>query len=221
MSPKPPIYTVTAPSGTGKTTLNRRLAREYSNIEISISYTTRKQRRDEINGDHYWFVSKDEFNKQIKNGQMLEWALVFENYYGTSLKDLDRIAKKKHTALLEIDVQGWLQAKEKLKDSKSIFILPPSISELWNRLNTRASDSPENRMTRLQTAKEELMYVKEYDYFILNENLDSAFDELKKAFFDPNKLSLTKEEGLKHAKKLVLEFDKAQWITKLKKKLSL
>ena len=218
MNSHPKVFTVTAPSGTGKTTLNRQLVAEFAEIEMSISYTTRQQRRNETNGDHYWFISQEEFDRQIKKDLMLEWAKVFDYYYGTSLQELKRIAKGQKIALLEIDVQGWLQAKEKLPEAKSIFIFPPSISDLWARLNARATDSLENRLTRLETARQELSYAHIYDYFILNDNLNSAYQELKKAFYQAKKLNFSKSQGLEHAKNLILEFDKADWIKNLRKK---
>ena len=92
MNSHPKVFTVTAPSGTGKTTLNRQLVAEFAEIEMSISYTTRQQRRNETNGDHYWFISQEEFDRQIKKDLMLEWAKVFDYYYGTSLQELKRIA---------------------------------------------------------------------------------------------------------------------------------
>ena len=136
------IYVVTAPSGTGKTTLNRKLTEKFEDIAISISHTTREKRPKEVHGDHYWFISQSEFHKKVKSGLMLEWAEVFGNFYGTSIEEVHRIQKLGKTPILEIDVQGWELSKSKIKHAKSIFILPPSMKELYERLNNRGTETP-------------------------------------------------------------------------------
>ena len=108
------VYVVTAPSGTGKTTLNKRLILEIPDLEFSISYTTRKKRLGERDSLDYWFVSKEQFHNHIENNEMLEWAEVFGNLYGTSIQEVNRILSKNHKILIEIDVKGWMQLKSKL-----------------------------------------------------------------------------------------------------------
>lgn len=206
------IIVVTAPSGTGKTTLNRRLVQEIKNIEISISHTTRNIRAGETNGDHYWFVSLEDFKKEIDAGHMLEWANVFGNMYGTSKKEIDRITSKGNRVLLEIDVQGWEQTRTKISDVMAIFIMPPSIKVLWDRLSNRGTDDFQVRFKRLQTAKEELKHAAHYNHFIINEHLEKAFLELKELVLLNKPTTLTHEEGLAFSKKLVEEIDDVDWL---------
>ena len=118
-------YIITAPSGTGKSTINRRLVKDIENLEFSVSYTTRDRRPDEINGIHYWFIEQKEFKKLIQQKEMLEWAEVFGNFYGTSQLEINRIISQRKEALLEIDVQGWLTLKKSVNPLCSLFILPP------------------------------------------------------------------------------------------------
>ena len=134
------VYVITAPSGTGKTTINRKLVREIPDIEISTSYTTRKIRPGEANGDHYWFIGEQEMLDHINGNKMLEWAEVFGRYYGTSYKEVERILALGRKVILEIDVQGWMQVKANSKEIKSILILPPSVRILKDRLESGFDD---------------------------------------------------------------------------------
>ncbi len=215
------IYAITAPSGTGKTTLNRRITEELSDlIELSVSVTTREKRSGEQNGDHYWFVSKDEFEQQILTQEMLEWAAVHGNLYGTTYGELKRIYDKNKKVLLEIDVQGWFQVRAKLSHAVSVFILPPSIQMLWSRLTARGTDSLRTCYLRICNAKKELEQAASYQYFIINDELDRAFEELKSIICEKPSLYLTQEEGVAFCTTLLDEFNHSQWLREIEKQIS-
>ncbi len=216
----PVVYVVSAPSGTGKTTLNRRLINEHAEIQMSVSYTTRKKRVNETDGIDYHFVSEDKFRELIKAGQMLEYAEVFDTLYGTSFAEITRIQGLGKIALLEIDVQGWRQAREKIDTSKSIFILPPSVEELWQRLELRGTESKDVRWRRLMTARAEISSGSLYETFLINRDLDSAYTELQGIIIKGKKPSITKAKGVAYCQQLLAEFDSAGWLQKLAKELA-
>lgn len=211
----PPIFVVSAPSGTGKTTLNRRLVQEHPEVEISVSLTTRAPRPMEQHGVDYYFVQTPEFESRIHMGEMLETALVHGNYYGTSLIELGKIIQRQHIPLLEIDVQGWQQAHVKLPQAVSVFIIPPSMRDLWQRLEGRGTDSLQVRLKRMQNARTEIGSAASYDYFIVNDDLERAYEELRNiiVFGQPGKIGC--EEGVTRCQKLVDEFDAAEWLKAL------
>lgn len=206
------VFVVTAPSGTGKTTLNQKIIEKLPEVAISISLTTRAKREGEENGVHYWFVDQAEFDKNVHSGKMLEWAEIYGNFYGTTEDELKRIASKNQKAILEIDVQGWLNSKEKLPLAKSIFIMPPSMQVLWERLKNRGTDTHEVQLKRIGIARHELSYYNYYDYFIINDDLDTAYEELKSVFNGTPKLRLNREQGAAYCLKLMEEADQAQWV---------
>lgn len=216
----PPVFVVSAPSGTGKTTLNRRLLGNHEHIQMSVSYTTRKKRRGEVDGVDYHFVTPEYFREQIRKGQMLEYAEVFGTLYGTPLSEITRIQALGKVALLEIDVQGWRQAKEKLKNSMSIFILPPSVETLWKRLEARGTEPKEVRWRRLMTARAEISCGNLYDYFVVNTDLDPAYFELEDIVIKGKRGNITNRAGVAFCQKLLQEFDKAPWIQKLSRELA-
>ena len=217
MEDKTTIFVVSAPSGTGKTTLNRRLVKEFPQIQFSISHTTRPIRPGERNGDHYHFVPDAEFSKLVASERMLEWAEVFGNKYGTTLDELSRIRSLGKNALLEIDVQGWQQAKRKLPEAVSIFILPPSVKHLWQRLEKRGTDSIEVRLKRILTGRKEIQHGVEFQHVIINDDIEKAYGELKNVVIDRKQGSLSREQGLAHCAALLTEFDRADWLKELKK----
>jgi guanylate kinase len=213
------VFVVSAPSGTGKTTLNRRLLKECPGLEISVSHTTRKPRPGEVDGVHYHFIGPDGFRKMIDQGAFIEWAEVHGNLYGTSFAELKRIESVGKNPLLEIDIQGWHNAKPLLPNAVSIFILPPSLASLWQRLETRGSDNLDVRWVRLQNAYDEIQKAHEYDILIINNELEVAFQKLKAII-----LSLEPErggdpEGLILCQKLNEEFESADWIKRLRIKM--
>ena len=213
---KPNIIVVSAPSGTGKTTLNRRLASEYEQVEISISHTTRKPRAGEVDGTHYHFIPREDFDKIIIKEGFLEWAEVHGNYYGTSLAEIERIQKKGHVALLEIDVQGWLLTRPKIEKALSIFILPPTLEALWQRLSSRGSEDLSVRWLRLQNAYREIEISDHYDYFVVNDTLEEAYKELSSIIVDGKRGEIDAQEGAQLCHKLKEEYKKADWIQELR-----
>ena len=171
---------LSSPSGAGKTTLAKKLIKNNINIELSISYTTRKKRSLEKNNKDYKFISEEEFNKLKKKKYFIEWAKVFNHYYGTSLIKVKKINNKGKDVLFDIDWQGSRKIKKKLgKHVVSIFILPPSKKELIKRLKKRAQDPDHIVKYRLSFYKMELSHWKEYKYVLINRNLNDTVKKIK------------------------------------------
>lgn len=172
------VFIISAPAGTGKTTLARMLSEEYNCVVESVSCTTRLPRAGEMEGKHYHFLTKQAFEAKIRKGDFLEYADVFGHYYGTSKEFvLQQLAEGKHVILV-IDTQGALQIKGKFP-AIFIFITPPSLEELKVRLIKRKTESEENIQERLFWAKKEMIMAEEYDYNIVNDNLVIAYDVLR------------------------------------------
>ncbi|MCT7575071.1 guanylate kinase [Aliarcobacter butzleri] len=173
------ILIISGPSGCGKSTLLKEVYKNISDYYFSISTTTREPRIGEVNGVDYFFVSKEEFEEDIKNGNFLEYAKVHDNYYGTSLKPIIQALNEGKLVIFDIDVQGHHLVRKKMNDSvTSVFITTPSLKVLEERLNNRNSDSLEVIEKRVKNAKKEIEFFDEYDYFIVNDNLESASNEL-------------------------------------------
>jgi len=214
------VFVISAPSGTGKTTLNRRLEREHRDrVELTVSLTTRAKRPNERDGVDYHFVTPDEFRRHAESGEMLETARVFENDYGTSRFEIDRIKRAGRAPLLEIDVQGWMRIKPKLTGATAIFILPPNLSILWQRLERRGTDSEAVRWRRLRQARTEIESGANYDFFIVNDDLDNAYRELKSIVIEQNPGHIRKDQGALLCRALLDEFDRAPWIADLRQTL--
>ncbi len=173
------VYIVSAPSGSGKSTLVSELFKVVKHLDFSISYTTRPPRGSEQNGKEYFFVTKDQFEAMIKADEFLEYANVFGNYYGTAKRFLRDAEARGNDLLLDIDVQGAQQIKQRLPEAVSIFILPPDREKLEWRLRNRGLDSEEVIRRRLDTARREIENYSKYDYILVNERLEQATDELK------------------------------------------
>lgn len=173
------LFIISAPSGTGKTTLCNRLVDSIGSLHRSISMTTRSPRPGEKDGMDYIFIEKEEFLKRQKRNEFLEWAKVFGEYYGTPKKHIAHILKKGHDALLSIDVQGAMKIKRLKMDAVYIFIMPPSIVMLKERLISRSTDSKKAIDKRLKVAKMEFSYFPKYDYVVINNHLESALEELR------------------------------------------
>lgn len=174
-----PIVVISGPSGCGKSSLLKIVFSKISDYYFSISTTTRAPRVGETHGVEYLFVSKEEFEKDIEDGQFLEYAKVHENYYGTSLKPVKQALAEGKTVIFDIDVQGHEIIREKLNDiTTSVFITTPNIQELTNRLNNRQTDAKEVITKRISNAKIEINSFDKYDFFIVNDDLDKAADEL-------------------------------------------
>ena len=182
MVKKKGIYIIlSSPSGAGKTSLAKKLLKKNKNFELSVSYTTRKKRPKEINKKDYHFISKKEFNTLKKRSFFIEWAKVFNNYYGTSLEKTKKINKLGRDILFDIDWQGSRKIKKKLTNGViSIFILPPSKKELTRRLNKRAQDPKDVVKQRLLNFKTELSHWKEYKYVLINDNLEKTTNKIMK-----------------------------------------
>ncbi len=173
------LFIISAPSGTGKTTLCQKLSAIVPRLKHSISYTTRPPRKGEINNVHYTFVSKKKFRAMINKGEFTEWAVVHGNLYGTSTKRLLEISKRGYDIILDIDTQGAMQMKRRFKNGIYIFILPPSMKILEKRLRARMSELTQEIKNRLEKAKEEIVNYKNYDYIVINDNLKKALRELE------------------------------------------
>jgi guanylate kinase len=172
------IFIVSAPSGAGKSTLCRAVRDRFPDLLYSISYTTRKPRPGEQNGVDYHFIDNDEFEKGIDRGQWAEWAEVHNNYYGTSARLLDRALSDGYDILLDIDVQGMRQIVKRYPSGITIFIMPPTLDALRNRLESRGTDSPEVIAVRLKNAQNEMARKDLYRHIIINDNLTDAVTEL-------------------------------------------
>ncbi len=170
---------ITAPSGTGKSTLTKKLLQEFPNFEFSISCTTREPRQNEVDGVDYHFLTKDEFEKKIYENYFAEWAEVHGNYYGTPLKEVvDRITQGADM-LFDIDIQGAAQLSLALPDAHFVFLFPPSLSELEERLRTRGTDSEEAILRRLKNAQSEIKQSHWFTSWIINDDLEIAYNQLK------------------------------------------
>jgi guanylate kinase len=173
------IFILSSPSGAGKTTLTRSLVEDRAG-ELSISVTTRQKRPSEIEGRHYHFIDVDEFNAMRERGDLLEWAEVHGNFYGTPRKPVERALAAGRDMIFDIDYQGTRQVREKLPDDVvTVFLLPPSMRELKARLERRAEDSPETIARRLANARLEIERWTEYDYVVVNQDLDRSYQSLK------------------------------------------
>ena len=176
---KPLVYIISAPSGSGKSTLVNELLKSVRDLDFSISYTTRAPRGSEENGKQYFFVSRPEFEKMIRDDEFLEHAEVFGNYYGTARRFLREAEQHGHDLLLDIDVQGAAQIQQKLPDATSIFILPPDRKTLEERLRKRSEDREEVIQRRLITASREIENYDHYDYILVNDRLPESIERLQ------------------------------------------
>ncbi|MEP3475953.1 MAG: guanylate kinase [Hyphomicrobiales bacterium] len=174
------MYVLSSPSGAGKTSIATKLIDQDKNIDMSISMTTRKARPGEIDGKDYIFVNEDQFNKAIENNELLEWAEVFGNFYGTPRKAVEQKLENGQDVLFDIDWQGTQQLHEKVgKDLVRLFILPPSVKVLEDRLKRRGQDEDHIVVARMKEAANQISHWAEYDYVIINENLDESLGEVQ------------------------------------------
>lgn len=175
------IYIISAPSGTGKSSLIQALLKEKPlyDVQISISHTTRKSRAGEKHGQHYFFISKDVFHQMTEQGEFIEYAEVFGNYYGTTHASLNEILLNGMDVFLDIDWQGAKQIRDKMPQARSIFILPPSREILARRLRTRRKDSEDVISKRMASSVTDMMHYSDYDYLIINDNFSLALSDLQ------------------------------------------
>lgn len=174
------LFVIAAPSGAGKTTIVKALVARNPDLRFSISYTTRRKRRTEVDGVDYLFVDVDEFERLKEEGEMLEFAEVFDNFYATSRSQVERHLDEGQNVVLEIDWQGARQVRESMPECITIFILPPSLEELERRLRDRRTDSPEVIERRLKDAQDDMSHWDEFDYVIINANLERAVRDLER-----------------------------------------
>lgn len=178
------LIVITGPSGVGKTTLLKRLLKGHKKeITFSVSYTSREPRINEIDGVDYFFITKEEFEKEIKENKFLEYALVHGNFYGTSREQVDKVIKGGKDCLLDIDVQGGLILMSKNTEAMYIFIAPPSLDTLKERLYHRSTDDVEVIERRLKNAEKELLEKDKYDFLVINDNLETAYKDLEKIIY--------------------------------------
>ena len=197
MAIKGTLYVIAAPSGAGKTTLVKALIDSLADITVSISHTTRPKRPQEVHGVNYYFVDKPEFQRMIEANDFLEHATVFDNLYGTSKSWVENTLANGTDVILEIDWQGHHQIKTLFPDTIGIFILPPSLDDLKSRLVTRNQDHPDIIEKRLLDAKETISHLNEFEYVVINDDLDRALHDLR-AILEANRL-LARRQAVKHA----------------------
>ena len=173
------LLVLSAPSGAGKGTIIKRLMDDDRSLKLSVSATTRSPRPGEVDGEDYFFISREEFDDLVKNGEMLEHAEYVGNCYGTPKGPVERWLEDGLDVILEIDVQGGAQVKKIMPECVSIFILPPSMRELENRLRGRSTEKDEVVNARLEAARQEVHRAEDYDYVVVNDTVDQAVEEIK------------------------------------------
>lgn len=173
------LLVLSGPSGSGKGTVSEALMAKNDEVKFSTSVTTRKPRSMEVDGENYFFKTEDEFKEMVKNDELLEYAHVHTNYYGTPKEFVFQEIEKGEIVLLEIDVQGALQIKDKYKEAVFIFLLPPTMEELKHRIVSRGTESEKDIETRFANAFKELDFVGKYDYFVVNDKVEQAVEDIE------------------------------------------
>ena len=173
------IIAISAPSGTGKTTILRRILSDFPEIVFSVSATTRKRRKNEVEGVDYFFISEEEFKKKIQNNEFVEWELFYDYYYGTFRDFIENCINNGKSLILEVDVHGAVEIKRIYPDAVLIYIAPPSLEELRVRLKKRQTENEEDLKKRIERAKMELSHKDKFDYFIVNNDFNTAYSEIK------------------------------------------
>ena len=203
------LFIITAASGAGKTSLVKALVADNPNIKVSVSFTTRKPRVGEKDGEDYFFLDEVNFKKKIKNNDFLEMAECHGSFYGTSKLVVKEAIKNGENIILEIDYQGASSVKKLFPESISIFIIPPSIRALEDRLHNRGQDSKEDIKIRVAAAKNEMSHLEEFDYVTINDNFEQALDGLKSITqFKPDAFELKLENQILNHKYLIDELKK-------------
>ncbi|WP_398480972.1 guanylate kinase [Tardiphaga sp.] len=190
------MFVLSSPSGAGKTTLTRMLIDEIADLRMSISVTTRPMRPGEVDGKDYYFVDQAKFDTMVANDELLEWAKVFDNCYGTPKAPVEHALANGHNVLFDIDWQGAQQLYSRApNDMVSVFILPPSVKALEQRLHTRAQDSEDVIRGRMKKAGDEMSHFDAYDYIVVNDNIGIAFESVK-SILRAEQLKLQRQVGM-------------------------
>ena len=208
------LLVLSGPSGSGKGTVSEALMKNNDDIIFSTSVTTRTPRPGEVNGENYFFATREEFEKMVENDELLEHAFVHTNYYGTPKQFVFDEIEKGEIVLLEIDVQGALQIKEKYKEAVFIFLIPPTMDELRSRLVKRDTETEDEIETRYRNAFKELDFVGEYDYFVINDVIDNAVKDIE-TIIAAEKLRVKRHKNIK--KEVQAEEERSKWLYHLLK----
>ncbi len=202
ISKKGHVFVISGFSGVGKGTIINKILQANTNIYFSVSYTTRPKRPNEIEGKDYFFISKEEFKEKILNNEFLEWAIVNDEFYGTSKNQVLQKIENKIDVILDIDVKGAIQVKSKLPNLTTlIYVIPPTGLELLNRLKKRQTETEEQILKRITTSLTEINYINAYDYIVINDNLDECIKQLQ-MIIDTQKFS-SKVSNLYISKKIM------------------
>jgi len=173
------LFVITAPSGTGKTAIIDIIRKKVEGIGYSVSHTTRPPRREEVNGVHYCFVVREDFEKMIEAHEFVEWAIVYDHLYGTPVSSIDSTLSSGRDLLLDLDIQGAQEIKKQFPEATLIFILPPSLKILHERLQRRSAQDDTNIALRMEKAVEEIRKCRDYDFLIINDDLNQAAREVE------------------------------------------
>ncbi|GFI61055.1 guanylate kinase [Clostridiales bacterium] len=190
------LLIISGPSGSGKGTIVEKLVSDFGYV-VSTSATTREPRPNEVEGVHYFFKTNESFEKMIENGELLEYAKFCDNYYGTPKEYVELELEKGNTVILEIEVQGALQIKEKYNDAVLIFTMPPNLKELRSRLRNRGTESDETIDKRIKRAEIELEYFPKYDYIVINNTIDKAVEDVER-IVEAEKMKCSRNPDLKN-----------------------
>ncbi|ETI91310.1 guanylate kinase [Clostridium butyricum] len=173
------LIVISGPSGAGKGTICKNFLERNSEVAISVSATTRSPRNGEVDGINYYFMSKEQFKEKIEANDFLEYAEVYDNFYGTPKSNVEQLLESGKDVILEIDIQGALKVKENTEEGVFIFILPPSMEELKARIIKRGSETPESLMKRFKSAYKEINFISRYNYAVVNDEVETAVDKLE------------------------------------------